>query len=202
MLNLDLQTWDIIAQFGIAVFGVTAIILVARKNKWGFVVGLFSQPFWFATALINKQWGVMALNVVFLLTWVYGIYEWFYRKTGEESNIEPGKVPRFEVCKCGKHAQIISSDGLYFQEVSSVEEALLILDIEIRCSVFEEWFSKEDLEVLKKLVAANDTLTKKITDVPKDFYFKVLRHSEKLLAFQNFTSHDVHIELFGCAFRP
>jgi len=49
---------DVISQLGIAVFGILAVILVAKKNKWGFVLGLLSQPFWLITSLINKQWGV------------------------------------------------------------------------------------------------------------------------------------------------
>jgi len=45
---------DTISQIGIFIFGVLGIILVARKNKWGFVFGLLSQPFWYITAIINK----------------------------------------------------------------------------------------------------------------------------------------------------
>jgi nicotinamide riboside transporter PnuC len=36
---------DVIAQIGITILGVTTILLVAKKNKWGFVFGLLSQPF-------------------------------------------------------------------------------------------------------------------------------------------------------------
>ena len=71
---------DIIAQIGITIFGVGAIILVARKNKWGFVLGLISCPFWFITSYENKQWGVFFLNIVYTCTWIYGIYVWFYKK--------------------------------------------------------------------------------------------------------------------------
>lgn len=70
---------DEIAQIGIAVFGVLAITLVAKKNKWGFVLGLASQPFWIITSYINKQWGVLLLSVVYVASWAYGIYEWFYK---------------------------------------------------------------------------------------------------------------------------
>ncbi len=72
---------DAVSQIGIAVFGIIAIILVARKNKWGFVFGLISQPFWFITSFINKQWGVFFLSAVYAATWSYGIYEWFFKKT-------------------------------------------------------------------------------------------------------------------------
>jgi len=71
---------DLIAQIGVTIFGVSAIVLVARKNKWGFVLGLISQPFWIITSLINKQWGVLLLSIVYIGSWGYGIYEWFYKK--------------------------------------------------------------------------------------------------------------------------
>jgi len=71
--------WDIIAQIGVALFGVAAIILVAKKNKWGFVIGLISQPFWYITSFINKQWGVFFVSIVYTCSWLFGIYEWFFK---------------------------------------------------------------------------------------------------------------------------
>ena len=71
--------WDTIAQVGIAVLGVTAIILVAKKNKWGFVFGLLSQPFWFITSFINEQWGIFFLTIIYSGSWLLGIYEWFFK---------------------------------------------------------------------------------------------------------------------------
>jgi len=71
---------DLLAQTGIIIFGVSAIVLVARKNKWGFVLGLLSCPFWFITSYVNKQPGVFFLNIIYTITWIYGIYEWFYKK--------------------------------------------------------------------------------------------------------------------------
>jgi nicotinamide riboside transporter PnuC len=71
--------WDTIAQIGVTIFGVTAIILVAKKNKWGFVFGLISQPFWFITSFINKQWGVLFVSIIYTCSWAYGIYEWFFK---------------------------------------------------------------------------------------------------------------------------
>lgn len=68
-----------ISQIGIFCFGVTAIILVARKNKWGFVFGLLSQPFWYTTAILNEQWGVVLVSVVYTGSWAYGVYEWFFK---------------------------------------------------------------------------------------------------------------------------
>ena len=55
--------WDTISQIGIATLGIAAVLLVAKKNKWGFVVGFLSQPFWLITSFINKQWGIFILQL-------------------------------------------------------------------------------------------------------------------------------------------
>lgn len=70
---------DLISQIGVAFFGIIAIILVARKNKWGFVFGLASQPFWLLTSYLNKQWGVFLLSIIYVFSWAYGLYEWFLK---------------------------------------------------------------------------------------------------------------------------
>ena len=72
-------TLDMIAQIGIATLSTGAIVLVARKNRWGFVLGLASQPFWIITSYQNRQWGVLLLSVIYIGSWTYGIYEWFYK---------------------------------------------------------------------------------------------------------------------------
>ena len=85
-MSTDLDT---VAQVGITIFGISAIILVAKKNKWGFVMGLLSQPFWFITSFVNQQWGIFFVSIIYAGTWIYGIYEWFFKaepteKTGEK----------------------------------------------------------------------------------------------------------------------
>lgn len=70
---------DTISQFGMLIFGVTAIVLVARKNKWGFVFGLLSQPFFFITSYLNRQWGLFILAIAYTASWTYGMYMWFYK---------------------------------------------------------------------------------------------------------------------------
>lgn len=74
-----MNTLEIIAQIGISTLGVLALFLVARKNKWGFVFGLASTPFWFITAIINRQWGIVLLNIVYTVGWIYGVWRWFFK---------------------------------------------------------------------------------------------------------------------------
>ena len=70
---------DVLAQAGIAILSPWAIVLVAKKNKWGFVAGLLSQPFWFITAFINNQPGVLFVSIVYSLCWLFGVHEWFFK---------------------------------------------------------------------------------------------------------------------------
>lgn len=74
------MSFDSISQIAIFVLGASAIFLVAKKNKWGFVLGLLSQPFWFISSYQNKQLGIFFLSIIYTLSWILGIYEWFFKK--------------------------------------------------------------------------------------------------------------------------
>lgn len=79
---------DKICQFAILLLTPSAILLISKKIKWGFVLGLISQPFWVITTYINKQWGVLIVSVIYLFIWGFGIYEWFYKNNAENKNYE------------------------------------------------------------------------------------------------------------------
>jgi hypothetical protein len=70
---------DTAAQVGIFAFTVSAVLLVAIKNKWGFMAGVLAQPFWFLTAYLNAQWGVFLVSIVMTVSWSYGVYNWFFK---------------------------------------------------------------------------------------------------------------------------
>jgi len=71
--------FDHVSQVAIFILGTLAIILVAKKNKWGFVAGFLSQPFWYITAYLNEQWGVFFISFVYTASWSFGIYERFFK---------------------------------------------------------------------------------------------------------------------------
>jgi len=71
---------DIASQILINVFGITSIILVAKNNRWGFVLGLMAQPFWFVLSAINNQWGIFFVSIPYTLSWCFGVYERFFKK--------------------------------------------------------------------------------------------------------------------------
>lgn len=70
---------DTISQIGVTILGPLAIFLVSKKNKWGFVVGLASQPFWLITLYLHQQWGPFIVAIIYVGSWGVGVYEWFYK---------------------------------------------------------------------------------------------------------------------------
>ena len=78
--------WNMIIQFFIFIFGVTSIVLVSKKNKWGFVAGLLSQPFWLLNSFISKEWGIFLVSIAYTISWSYGIYKWFFKENEKNNN--------------------------------------------------------------------------------------------------------------------
>lgn len=71
-----------IEQVGIAIFGLTGIILAnihdAKARKWAPVFGLIGQIFWFWSAIASKQWGILFMCFVYTGAWMLGVYnQWF-----------------------------------------------------------------------------------------------------------------------------
>ncbi len=70
---------DALSQALLVLLGPLAVFLAGRKNRWGFAAGLAGEPAWFITTAYHRQWGIFALNFVYLGTWGYGTYTWFRR---------------------------------------------------------------------------------------------------------------------------
>jgi hypothetical protein len=67
---------DIIIQTGILLTGVPALWLLNNGYKWGSVIGLVGQVFWFAMAIRNHQWGVLLLCCLYTYSWACGVKRW------------------------------------------------------------------------------------------------------------------------------
>lgn len=68
-----------IAQIGIALFGVVAIWLSQstheHQRRYACLFGLASQPFWFWSAYTAQQWGIFALCALYAASWLRGFYQ-------------------------------------------------------------------------------------------------------------------------------
>lgn len=72
-IDAHLQIW-------IAVLSIAAAYLVATTGpwqRWGFVVGLMSQPLWFAVTWRARQYGILIVAIFYTGAWVQGILNRF-----------------------------------------------------------------------------------------------------------------------------
>jgi hypothetical protein len=74
---------DIISQIGIMTFGATATFLVGTKGRWqryGYILGLLAQPFWYITTYRHEQWGIFFLSLFYTFSWINGVRNHFFNK--------------------------------------------------------------------------------------------------------------------------
>jgi len=74
---------EVVSQVGVAL-GAAAIWKLGENNRWGFVIGLAAQPFWFYTAIYNRQWGVLVAAVIYTVAWTRGVIINFGPKNSAE----------------------------------------------------------------------------------------------------------------------
>ena len=71
-----------LSQLGILLFGCPAIWFVGRKEdwkRWGYILGMCSQPFWFYTSISKGQWGIAVLSLWYLYSWSQGVYNYWIK---------------------------------------------------------------------------------------------------------------------------
>lgn len=79
-------------QIGIALFGVTGILLTQTKKekytKYACLFGIAAQPFWFYTSVTHKQWGIFLLNFLYAGAWLVGAWN-YWIKPWKEARAKP-----------------------------------------------------------------------------------------------------------------
>lgn len=70
-------------QVGIFLLGATAIYLVGLADtnplqRWGYIIGVLSQPFWIWASYSNRQWGILLLSIFYTYAWSMGAITRFY----------------------------------------------------------------------------------------------------------------------------
>jgi hypothetical protein len=76
-LQLRQNKYNLIEQLFIFVLGGVAMLLISSKHpyaKYGYLVGLLSQPFILRSVFKNKQWGLFGLSLWYTFCWMQGIY--------------------------------------------------------------------------------------------------------------------------------
>ena len=73
-----------IAEIGIALFGVVAIWLSQdsrpERRRFACLFGLAGQPFWFWSAVSAEQWGIFVLCCLYTAAWIKGVKQHWFKK--------------------------------------------------------------------------------------------------------------------------
>ncbi len=73
-----------IAQLGIAIFGLVAIALTqsscSRRRRWAPLFGLAGQPFWLYATATSDQIGMLIVSCAYTVIWIVGAWrQWVWR---------------------------------------------------------------------------------------------------------------------------
>lgn len=79
-MNWGQVDWiEVISQVAIFV-GALSVFLLGKGSRWGFLLGLSIQPFWYYTSYKHQQWGLVAASVIYTYGWAMGVYRTFYKQ--------------------------------------------------------------------------------------------------------------------------
>ncbi len=74
-----------IVQAAIFVFGMSAIWLAndprPRMRRWGCVMGLIAQPFWYYFAFTTDAWGVFFSSFFYSYAWARGFWHQWLKQS-------------------------------------------------------------------------------------------------------------------------
>lgn len=60
----------------ISIVTITYMQLLSRKIKFGLYVGLLTQALWLIYIIVNREWGLLLLNVALWYICITGIINW------------------------------------------------------------------------------------------------------------------------------
>lgn len=72
---------DRFLQVAIAALTLASLALITSESmysRWGFVLGLASQPFYIAATWRARQWGMLGVAIVLIGVWLRGVANTFF----------------------------------------------------------------------------------------------------------------------------
>lgn len=79
---------DIISQYILMIFGPLSILFIStttKYRKYGYIMGLCLQVFWYITLIYHEQYPILITAGVYTVSWIVGVWN-FVIKNKEKSN--------------------------------------------------------------------------------------------------------------------
>ena len=80
---MDKQKIDFVCQIVTPILSMTTVYLLTRKDeimKYGYLVGLISQPFWLFTTWYHHQPGLFIAAIFFTCRWSIGVKNYVIKR--------------------------------------------------------------------------------------------------------------------------
>ncbi len=112
-----------IIQIAISLLGIPAIYLSQalqhNTRRWGSVLGVVSQPFWFALAYFTGAWGIGFMSIFYSAAWLKGLYNHWFKPplaSHEQLKVISDLIPQLTVTDLKKlnlyiNRQLINEDN-------------------------------------------------------------------------------------------
>ncbi len=74
---------SLICQIGIMLCGASSVWLMSRKERWrrwGYIIGLLAQPFWFVETISKGQYGIALISLWYTYSWGMGVWNYWIKK--------------------------------------------------------------------------------------------------------------------------
>ena len=74
--------FETFCQIWIILFSASSIWFLSRLEhwkRWGYILGLISEPAWFYTSISKEQYGVTLLCIWYTYAFVQGIYNYWIK---------------------------------------------------------------------------------------------------------------------------
>lgn len=83
-------------QIAIAILGILAVWTSQSRSdvvrRWACIFGLLGQPLWFYTSWSAEEWGLFAMNVLYALAWMRGLWVYWFRPARRRAKSELGVI--------------------------------------------------------------------------------------------------------------
>ena len=75
---------ELIAQIGIISLGCSSVWFISRPEtwkwkRWGYILGLAANPFWFYIGYKTQQWGIIIVSLWYTYSWGLGVWNYWIK---------------------------------------------------------------------------------------------------------------------------
>lgn len=87
---------SLVCQFAIMLCGASSVWLMSRREhwrRWGYIIGLVAQPFWFIETISKGQYLIALISCWYTYSWAMGVWNYWIKSQEQAPVIEGASSP-------------------------------------------------------------------------------------------------------------